>query len=163
MSGTHLVTLYGAFTALITLATTFLKIPGPTGYYHLGDVVIYTAAAVMGGPFAAAAAAVGSALADIWTGYTTWAPWTFFIKGMAAFVAGAIPRSYGKRLRIPAMVAGAAIITIGYGAATAVMIDPQAALAEVLGNVLQSAVGVLGAAALVPGVEKATSKMAPHR
>ncbi|MGE5485795.1 MAG: ECF transporter S component [Ignavibacteriales bacterium] len=162
MSGTRLVTLYGAFTALITLATTFLKIPGPTGYYHLGDVVIYSAAAIMGGPFAAAAAAVGSSLADIWAGYAHWAPWTFFIKGLAAFIAGAVPRRYGKKARIPAMIIGAAVITLGYGVATAVMVDAHAAMAEVAGNLLQSAVGVAGAAAVAPAVEKAIGS-APRR
>ncbi len=155
MGGTRLVTLYGAFTGLIALATTFLKIPGPTGYYHLGDVIIYTAAAIMGGPFAAASAAVGSAVADIWTGYTSWAPWTFLIKGAAAFAAGAIPGRFGRRARIPAMITGAVLIILGYGVATAVMIDPRAAVAEVAGNVLQSAVGVVGAAVLVPAIEKA--------
>ena len=155
MSNVQRLSLYGVFTALITLATTFLKIPGPTGFYHLGDAVIYTAAAVMGGPFAAVAASVGSALADVWAGYASFAPWTLVIKGIAGFVAGAVPARYGRRCRIPAMIAAALVITAGYAVASAVMFDPAAALAETLGNLLQSAVGVLGAIALIPVVERA--------
>ncbi|NPV70180.1 MAG: hypothetical protein HPY55_05980 [Firmicutes bacterium] len=155
MSSAQRLSLYGVFTALITLATTFLKVPGPTGFYHLGDVFIYTAAAVMGGPFAAATASVGSALADVWAGYATFAPWTLVIKGVAGYVAGAVPTRYGRRYRVPSMIAGALIITAGYAVATAVMFDPAAAVAETAGNLLQSGVGVLGAIALVSAVERA--------
>ncbi len=157
MTNIKRLSLYGVFTALIALATTFLKIPGPTGFYHLGDVVIYTAAAILGGPFAAASASLGSALADVWAGYASFAPWTLVIKGIAGYVAGAIPRRYGRKYRTPAMIAGAVVITCGYAAATAVMFDPAAAVAETLGNVLQSAVGVVGAVALVPAVERAVA------
>ncbi|MCR4397531.1 MAG: ECF transporter S component [Firmicutes bacterium] len=161
MSKVRILSVYGLFTALVTLSTAMLKIPGPTGYYHLGDIVIYTAASLLGGLPAAAIAAVGSALADLWTGYTAWIPWTFFIKGAAGFVAGAVPRKYGKGFRVHAMIAGAFLITLGYGLATGIMVDPRAALGETVGNLLQSAVGVLGAVALLPAVERALARRFP--
>lgn len=54
----------GVFTALIAVATMFLKLPVPitSGYVHLGDGMIFAASAYLG-PWGAVAGALGSALA----------------------------------------------------------------------------------------------------
>ncbi len=56
----------GVFTALIAVATMFLKLPVPitSGYVHLGDGMIFAASAYLG-PWGAVAGALGSALADL--------------------------------------------------------------------------------------------------
>ncbi len=139
------------FAALITVGTLLPKIPGPTGYYHLGDGFIYTAAIVLGPGPAAAAAGLGSALADYLGGAAQWAPWTLVIKGIVGYVVGLV--AFGKPARrLKAMVLGAVITVIGYGLATSVMFDPRAALLETAGNIAQTVVGIVVALVLIPAV-----------
>lgn len=84
----------GVFAAAIAVATIFFKVPIIVGYVHLGDGLIFLAAAVLG-PFAALAAGVGSAIADLMSGYLIYIPVTFCIKGVMAFIA-----SWGWRHRL---------------------------------------------------------------
>ncbi len=75
------ITLTGLFAALIALFTAYiLHIPaGPNGYIHLGDALIYLAAALLPTPYAMAAGAIGGGLADLLTA-PMWAPATVIIK-----------------------------------------------------------------------------------
>ncbi len=75
------ITLAGLFAALIALFTAYiLHIPaGPNGYIHLGDALIYLAAALLPAPYAMAAGAIGGGLADLLTA-PMWAPATVIIK-----------------------------------------------------------------------------------
>ena len=76
--------LAGVMAAMICLAT-FLHITvGISGYIHLGDAVIYLAAALLPNPYAAAAAAVGAGLADVLVA-PVWAPFTVAIKAVMVF------------------------------------------------------------------------------
>lgn len=69
------------FTAIVFVATAFFKLPlAVTGYVHLGDAAIILACVFLPFPYAAAAAALGSALADILGGYVSYAPVTLIIK-----------------------------------------------------------------------------------
>ena len=76
----------GMFAAAIAVATMFFKVPIIVGYIHLGDGLIFLSAAVLG-PFAALAAGIGSALADLSAGYFIYIPVTFCIKAMMALIA----------------------------------------------------------------------------
>ncbi|MDP2857560.1 MAG: ECF transporter S component [Bacillota bacterium] len=154
MIGTRLLVTSALFAALITVGTLLPKIPGPTGYYHLGDGFIYTAAIVLGPGPAAAAGALGSALADYLGNAAHWAPWTLVIKGIAGYVVGAVALGKPSR-RLVAMVLGAAITVVGYTIATAVIYDPRAALVETAGNIAQTAVGIIVALALIPAASRA--------
>ena len=75
------ITLAGLFAAFIALFTAYiLHIPaGPNGYIHLGDALIYLAAALLPAPYAMAAGAIGGGLADLLTA-PMWAPATVIIK-----------------------------------------------------------------------------------
>lgn len=76
------------FTAIVCVLTYIIKIPTANGYLNLGDCGVYVAA-VMCGPLAGAfAGGVGSALADIFGGYASWALPTFIIKGVMGLVIG---------------------------------------------------------------------------
>ena len=57
------------FAAIICVVTFFPKIPLVNGYIHLGDAVILLAAFIMGPIYGGVAAAIGSALADLISGY----------------------------------------------------------------------------------------------
>ena len=76
------IALTGMFAALVTVMTAwFCHVPVGLngGYIHLGDALIYLAAAVLPMPYAMAAAAIGAGLADVLTA-PIWAPATIIIK-----------------------------------------------------------------------------------
>lgn len=71
------------FAALVTGLTFFPTIPIPGGgYVHLGDAMIYLAASFLPMPYAMAAAAIGGGLADLLSGYATYAPFTVLVKAL---------------------------------------------------------------------------------
>jgi uncharacterized repeat protein (TIGR04002 family) len=77
-------TLTGLLAALITVFTAYIAhIPvGVNGtYIHLGDAIIYLAAAILPTPYAILAAAIGGGLADLLTA-PMWAPATIIIKSL---------------------------------------------------------------------------------
>ncbi|MDD6251170.1 MAG: TIGR04002 family protein [Oscillospiraceae bacterium] len=77
------IVLSAVFAALIIVTTAYVKIPIGIneGYIHLGDSIIYLAGCLLG-PFAAIAAAIGGAIADILAGAAMWAPGTAVIKAL---------------------------------------------------------------------------------
>lgn len=102
--------------ALVFVVTRFTYIPvGTAGaYVHFGDAFIYFAAFLLGGPVAAIAAAIGSALSDLSTGYTVYIPATFLIKGLMGLAAGLLIKNRQFWVFILASAVGGAIMTAGY-------------------------------------------------
>ena len=90
-------TLAALFTAMTTVATLLIQIPTPTkGYVNLGDSIVNIAAWVLGPVYGAAAAGIGSALADIISGYVVYAPATLVIKAAMAAVSFFVLRAAGR-------------------------------------------------------------------
>ena len=80
--------------ALACVATMIIKIPSPLkGYLNLGDCIVLTAGWLLSPTYGFLAAGLGSALADVFSGYVTYAPATFIIKGLMALIA-----FYGSKL-----------------------------------------------------------------
>lgn len=80
--------------ALACIATMIIKIPTPLkGYINLGDCVVLVAGWMLSPAYAFLAAGLGSAFADIFSGYAIYTPATFVIKGLMALIA-----LYGFRL-----------------------------------------------------------------
>ena len=74
--------------ALCCVATMIIKIPSPLkGYLNLGDCVVLLSGWILSPLYGFLAAGLGSALADVFSGYVTYAPATFIIKGLMALVA----------------------------------------------------------------------------
>lgn len=81
---------YGGVLAAVVMLATYvivIPIPGNTGYFNLGDGVIFGIATILG-PFAAISAAIGSGLADLVAGYSIYIPATVLIKGCMGYLAG---------------------------------------------------------------------------
>lgn len=71
--------------ALVCTATMVIKIPSPlSGYLNLGDGIVLLSGWLMPPLYGFMAAALGSALADILSGFVVYAPVTFLIKGVMA-------------------------------------------------------------------------------
>ena len=74
--------------ALVCVATMIIKIPSPLkGYLNLGDCIVLLAGWSLSPFYGFLAAGIGSALADVFSGYIAYAPATFVIKGLMAIIA----------------------------------------------------------------------------
>ena len=86
--------------ALTLVATIVIKIPTPMqGYIHLGDALVLVCGWLLGPVYGFCAAAIGSAMADILSGYMIYAPATFVIKGLVALVGLLLYIPFAKRTK----------------------------------------------------------------
>lgn len=142
------------FAALTCAATLIVKIPTPIGgYVHAGDTVVLLSALFLGGIYGAPAAGIGSAMADIISGYFIYAPGTLVIKAVVAIVAAVlINRKLGKNLFVKSVIAGCIaeiLMVASYLFYDAVVLGFGAgAVADVPANLIQGAFGAIAAAAL---------------
>ena len=141
-------TLAGALAALTTVATLLIQIPSPTkGYINTGDVLVNLSAWILGPLFGGAAAGIGSALADLISGYTVYAPATLIIKaGMAVVSYFVYKRLSQNRKSFFALLAGAVaaeiIMILGYAVFAGFLYGSvTTALLSVPENVVQGAFG----------------------
>lgn len=143
----------GMFAALICAATAVIQIPTAlVGYLNFGDCFILIAAWMLGPWYGFAAGGIGSALADLLTGYTHYVPGTLIIKGLMAMAAALIFHALSKKgdkLRFPAyIVSGLAaeiIMIAGYYLYKATFLQRGwiGALANIPTNCVQGAIGLV--------------------
>ena len=113
--------------ALVCIATMAIQIPIPLGYMHLGNTCILLTAALFGPVTGLLAGGIGSALADMLTGYPQWIIPTLIIKSIMGFAIGAVVYKKGSNLHMISVrtltgsVAGIAIMIFGYFVAGAIM------------------------------------------
>lgn len=87
-NATQKIVIAALLAALTCVATMIIKIPSPLkGYLNLGDCVVLLAGWMLSPAYGFLAAGLGSALADLFSGYVVYAPATFVIKGLMALVA----------------------------------------------------------------------------
>jgi uncharacterized membrane protein len=73
--------------ALVCVVTMTVKVPSPlNGYINLGDCIILLSGWLLPPVYGFLAAGVGSALADLFSGYVLYAPATLIIKGAMAVI-----------------------------------------------------------------------------
>lgn len=140
------ITLAGLFAALIALFTAYiLHIPaGPNGYIHLGDALIYLAAALLPTPYAMAAGAIGGGLADLLTA-PMWAPATVIIKILIVIPFTSKRNKLLAKRNLIAPVIAMLITIIGYYFAELILYGKETAfLVSVTSNSIQG----LGSAAV---------------
>lgn len=77
------------FAAICCVATMVIQIRtvGTSGYVNIGDTIVLLCAWLIGGVYGAAAAGIGSAMADLLASYVTFVPGTFVIKFFMAVAA----------------------------------------------------------------------------
>ena len=155
----QLIVLAGLFAAIITVSTMIIRIPTPTkGYINLGDCFVNIAGWLLGPIYGGTAAGVGSALSDLFAGYTVYVIPTFIIKGLMAVVAFAVFKVLRKKLptlvgRIVSAVAAELVMIVGYAVFEAFLYSSVAtALTGVAGNVVQGIGGVAFGVILYEGV-----------
>lgn len=144
----------GLMAALVIVGTMLIQIPTPTkGYIHIGDSMVYLCGLLLG-PFAGGlAAAAGSLLADVFSGYGIYAPATFIIKGLDALIVAYVYKtlvSDNKAIllkKVPgfiaAVFAGGTIMVLGYLAYETFLYGFAVALLGVPANITQALGGAV--------------------
>ena len=135
------------FAALCCVSTLLIiPVPLPNGYFNMGDVFVLLSGWCLGPLYGAVAAAVGSALADLWNGFALYAPATFLIKGLNAALAWLVACSIKKLIqkdsldfisRIAGAIAGETVMVLGYFLFEAVLYGVAGGALALVGNTLQ--------------------------
>lgn len=87
-NATQKIVIAALLAALTCITTTIIKIPSPLhGYLNLGDCVVLLTGWMLSPIYGFAAAGLGSALADLFSGYVIYAPATFVIKCLMSLIA----------------------------------------------------------------------------
>lgn len=162
----RLLVLTAALAAMACAATMVVRIPTPTGgYVNLGDAVVLLGAYLLGPGWGAAAAGIGSALADLLGGYPLYIPATLVIKAaMAASAGGLYHVLRGKRGgSVLCGVLAESLMVLGYWLFDALLSsagDPSflvalsGAAAGIPGNLMQAVFGVAASTALTAALRK---------
>ncbi len=136
------------FAALVCVATMVIKIPSPLkGYLNLGDCAVLISGWLLSPSYAFLAAGIGSALADIFSGYVIYAPATFLIKGWMALLAGYGFMILHKKLgeipsRIICGVAAEILMIAGYFLFEGILYGFGVAALNILANAIQGTAGL---------------------
>lgn len=154
---TQKLTLIAMFIALTALATMVIQIPIPAtkGYLNIGDTLLICAGLLLGKTVGGIVGGIGSALADILSGYAFYAPITLVVKGLEGYVAGALNEKTKLPPIVSAIVAGF-IMALGYLLAEGIILyNFPTALASFVPNILQGIAGAVLATILYPILQKA--------
>ena len=152
------------FTALMAsltcVATMIIKIPTPMqGYIHLGDCIALLCGWTLGPIYGFCAAGIGSALADLLSGYVIYAPVTFAIKGLVALTGwGIYVLLRGKMRDIFSLSLSAVVAEIlmvgGYYLFEGIMYGFAASLVNIPMNLIQALSGVVFGVVLMKSIGK---------
>lgn len=158
------VILAAVLTALICVGTMVIQIPMPltNGYVNLGDCFIILAAWALGGPWSVAAAGIGSAMADLLTGYAHYAPGTLIIKALMAFIYLLLYKAVsGKKDRavIGTIVGGIGaelVMIVGYFFYAWLLLGKsfEGASGSIPGNLIQGVFGIVCGVLMVTALDK---------
>jgi uncharacterized membrane protein len=126
-----------------------VPIPATSGYFNLGETLIYIAALLLG-PLVGATAGAGATIADILVA-AQFAPGTFTIKAIEGFLVGFLNKKLNKKTRSITLSATVAIVIGGFEMVLGYFLYEQLvlgypfalALVEVPFNIVQMLIGLL--------------------
>jgi Predicted membrane protein len=157
------IALAAIFAALVAVATILFVIPIPatSGYFNLGETIIYIAALLFG-PFVGAIAGAGASLSDVYLGYGVFAPGTLIIKGLEGAIVGLLFIKLQKYIKNTTVCAAIAVVVGGSEMVLGYFLYEQfvlgypflQALAEVPGNIVQMLVGLIVAIPVMHAVRR---------
>lgn len=141
------------FAALCCVATMVIQIPTLTqGYIHLGDTFVLMCGFLLGPLYGSLAAGIGSAMADLLTGYFIYIPATFLIKAIVALLAYLLNKRI-KNILFCGLIAEIFMI-LGYYIYSVILTGNLiASLSGIPTNAIQGVVGALLCALLVKPIK----------
>ncbi len=135
--------------ACVCAATIIIKVPSPLkGYLNLGDCAVLMAGWILSPGYGFLAAGVGSALADLFSGYMTYVLATFVIKGLMALILFACYKLMSKRLgslvsQIIGGVIAEVVMVLGYFVFEGFLYGFVPSLVNIPANCIQGAAGLV--------------------
>jgi uncharacterized membrane protein len=143
------IALLAIMTALATIMTIVIQIPypGTSGYFNFGDTMVMLGGLLLGPVGGFFAGGVGSALADVITGYTFYAPITLVVKGFEGLAVGYFSFKVKKHVRssqwdLVGVLVGAIIMLSGYFIAQVILFGIVVAIGELVTvNLAQVSIG----------------------
>ena len=159
-NATRKIVIAAMLAALTCVATMIIKIPSPLkGYLNLGDCVVLLSGWMLGPVYGFLAAGIGSALADLFSGYIIYVPATFVIKGLMALVAYAGFKALNKKLgdltsRIITGICAEIIMILGYFVFEGFLYGFAPSVVNIPANAVQGVAGLILGCLLVKVFEK---------
>lgn len=159
-TNTRKIVIAALMASFVCVATMIVKIPSPLkGYLNLGDCTVLAAAWTLSPGLGFLAAGLGSALADLLSGYIIYAPATFVIKGVMALIAYSFFKLTSKRVgRLASQLVGAliseAFMVMGYFVFEGFLYGFAPSLVNIPANAVQGILGIFIGIVLIKVVEK---------
>ena len=159
-SKTKRIVITALMAAMVCVATMVIQIPSPLkGYLNIGDCIVLLCGWLLAPGYGFVAAGLGSALADVFSGYITYAPATFLIKGSMALIAFACFKLMNKRLgRLPSQIIGAVlaeiVMVLGYYVFEGFMYGFIPSAVNIPANAVQGTAGLILGIILVKVFER---------
>ena len=142
------------FAALCCVSTMVIQVPTLTqGYIHLGDTFVLMCGFLLGPLYGSLAAGIGSAFADLLTGYMIYVPGTFIIKAVVALCAYLLNKKI-KNILVCGLISEIIMIVGYYFYAVILSGSFIASLSGIPTNAIQGVVGALLATLLVKPIRK---------
>lgn len=136
--------------ALVCVSTMLIQIPIPLGYMHLGNSCILLISTFFGPITGLLAGGIGSALADLLSGYSQWVLPTFIIKSFMGFAIGYLASGKKNQFTVLSLrtllacIAGVLTMVLGYFLAGTILYGGAAAgAAQIPGLSIEGILGML--------------------
>ncbi len=157
------IALAATFAALVFVVTSQIppiSIPATSGYFNLGETIIYVAALLFGPLTGGLSGGIGSMLGDLYLGFAQFAPGTLVIKGLEGAIVGLLNRKLQKHISNLTFCLSISIVIGGLEMVTGYFLYEQlalgyplaAALVEIPFNIVQMAVGLAVALPVVHAI-----------
>lgn len=159
-SKTRNIVLSALMASMVCVATMLIKIPSPMkGYLNLGDCIVLICGWILGPAYGFIAAGLGSALADLFSGYATYAPATFLIKGAMALVAFVCFKLLHKRVgKLASQIVGGVlaetVMVFGYFIFEGFLYGFAPSVVNIPANAAQGVAGLVIGIALIKAFER---------
>lgn len=132
------------FAALTFVATMVIQIKlTANGFVNIGDCMVIASGIFLGPVYGVLAGAIGSMLADVVSSYFIYAPATFVIKAIMAFLASVISKNRGTFAVVIASFVAEIIMVLGYFVYEIIILGLPSALLGMPGNLLQAGFGLV--------------------
>jgi uncharacterized membrane protein len=131
-----------AFAALVAVTSMIIRFPIPktTGYFNIGDAMIFVAALVFGPRVGGFAGGIGSAIADLIV-HPLLVPYTLVIKGIEGWLVGKLSRRTFRSDYVACVLGGGEMV-LGYFVVEVLLFGFGGGLEDLPFNLFQVVAGI---------------------